>query len=286
MPSSITNARLEDNLLTSNTTSATSNQASQDQLATLVEFHLFPKLPKELYLQTAEAALDVRAPRSFVIAYRHMRPAERRQKRPKDDFHKNLVHITQFPVPAFLHVHTEFRGAALKVYALSFSGPLDNNPVYFNLAKDILFFNGQLALSTMKKGSSSSAWNKIEEKLRYMTVGKDLSEPNEPLHMIARFHKLKVFAYQSHDQGWHHRSGTDAELRSVLEGNWNKSQEYEEPVAAANREASLIPEPAVKDIYELPKIEALKSHEVNAMVGDFKWEAGLEIHLESHSTKG
>ena len=53
----------------------------------------------------------------------------------------------------------------------------------------------------------------------------------------------------------------------VLERNWSKSREYEELIAKVEREANLIPEPVVKKVYFLPKIEVLS---VKDMEGIFK----------------
>ncbi|PVH79456.1 hypothetical protein DL98DRAFT_631312 [Cadophora sp. DSE1049] len=244
---------------------------SDIQIEALDKFTLYPKLPKELRLQIVEYAIDDADPRTFVVAFtrKHVIPG-----------HTSIlsrirgckVKTTTFAVPSLLHVNKESRHAALKFYYLSFSGPLNNNSIYFNFSKDKLAFSTYDALLNMKAGSSASAWKKIENKLCFLIVGEEFYNGCDSgvLSSIAAFHKLEVFTHQDQEElraQWLNNTQANERLKMVREGNWNKSREYEELIAKVEREANLIPKPVVKKAYFLPMIEVLS---VKDMEGIFK----------------
>ncbi|KAL2073047.1 hypothetical protein VTL71DRAFT_10371 [Oculimacula yallundae] len=252
--------------LLTNTAAARPAQIDRDQVAQVVELSLFPKFPKELRLHIIEEAIEESVQRTFLICQNGVVHVKRRKNYPAG--FQEAIKVTKLPVPAFLHVNAEFRTAALKTYDLVFSGSLINKPIYFNFAKDTLFFCSLSDLEVMYRTTSHSAWKKIEQKLRHMIINDEFHGNVSALMIIAHFHKLKVFGHRTHEEStraWRN-TGNDARLKSVLEGNWLKNREHEHCVAAANRSMALIPEATSKEVYELPRIDALSYAHIDGMI--------------------
>ncbi|CZT43982.1 uncharacterized protein RSE6_04098 [Rhynchosporium secalis] len=241
----------------------------------LLDFTIFPKLPKELRLQIIETAIDGTNQRTFVVYHAGQVIARsRKQHNPK---YNSPVKFTRLPVPALLHVNTETRAAATNIYHLSFSGPLNNMPVYFNYAKDGLFFYSLVAFQAMHANSRCSSWKKLEQQLRFMGIDEEFRVDFASLSIIAHFHELDTFAHRTNEasgRSWRD-TGSDARLKSLLEGNWSKSHEYEELMAATNREANLIPEPSIEKVYKLPRVDSLQLQQIESIVRPGKRGTGV-----------
>ena len=239
-------------------------------LEALNKFTFYPKLPKELRLQIVEIAIADADSKTFVVSFapKHMISGHGTIT---NRIRSGKFSITTFHVPPLLQANQDIRKAALKTYKLSFSGPLNNRPVYFDFSKDKLAFVSHDALLNMKAASSCSAWKKIESQLRYLIVGEEFYNGGNSavLNTIATFHKLKAFAHQDQENlhiQWLSNNQANQRLKLVLEGNWNKSHEYEELVAKVEREAKLIPGPVAKKVYFLPKIEVLRIEDMKGVL--------------------